>query len=105
MVQKICSSLCLTMNVISENKVQQYYMIPSRGHSEMKITETIIRVVGLDTVVHIFKSHYLGGREIVRERKVEWREEEETRGGGGTKKKKQVKHRGFLQQSNDTFTH
>lgn len=43
----------------------------------MKITGTIIRVVGLDTVVHIFKSQYLGGRsrEIVGERKVEWREE------------------------------
>lgn len=48
-------------------------MIPSRGHSEMKITGTIIRVVGLDTVVHIFKSQYLEGRsrEIVGERKVE----------------------------------
>lgn len=52
-------------------------MIPSRGHSEMKITGTIIRVVGLDTVVHIFKSQYLGSRsrKIVGERKVEWREE------------------------------
>lgn len=28
----------------------------------MKITGTIIRVVGLHTVVHMFKSHYLGGR-------------------------------------------
>lgn len=28
----------------------------------MKITGTIIRAVGLDTVVHMFKSHYLGGR-------------------------------------------
>lgn len=49
----------------------------------MKITGTIIRVVGLDTVVHIFKSQYLGGRskEIVGERKVEWREERDKRRG------------------------
>lgn len=59
----------------------------------MKITGTRIRVVVLDTVVHMFKSHYLGGREnswgeksrVERGKRVRRREERGDKRRGRTK--------------------